>query len=428
MADDPLTYYELQSCVGKGNFGDVYKSINKVTHEVFAIKIINMEETEEDINILIQEINLLSQLRSPYFTNYVKTFVRGTTMWIVMEYCGGGSCSELLKYLGKLNEQCVALIIRDTLKGLEYLHSQRKIHRDVKAANILLTEKGEVKLADFGVSSQIGVTQVKRDTFVGTPFWMAPEIITCKNGYNEKVDIWSLGITTIELATGSPPLSENNPMKVLFDIPDLPAPLLKGDNYSCNIKAFVAACLQKNPKLRPSCNILSQTPFVTKIRRNTSLVPLILKKQEKMREKNITPKSRISLEKLVNMTNGAREDYWQLSTIRTRGRNLSRSPMSPITGELSASNAMTEETTPELDMPSKKLQLGYSDYLKYVILYALDKVRSRASTEVTKLDVDTLKATMEEFEKRQPGISCALVEEIFFRVRDQRLFTVHESN
>jgi len=201
-------------------------------------------------------------------------------MWIVMEYCGGGSCADLLKCHNSLNEDIVCFIVRETLKGLEYLHSEKKIHRDIKAANILLTSQGAVKLADFGVSGQITATHVRKDTFVGTPFWMAPEIITRKQGYNEKVDIWSLGITAIELITGSPPYSNMEPMKVLFQIPKNAPPLLTGPNYSEYIKEFVRFCLIKNASNRPSASILLKTKFIRQCRRHVNLISLIEQKDK----------------------------------------------------------------------------------------------------------------------------------------------------
>lgn len=198
----PSSLYSIKQCVGRGNFGDVYKACEKVSGKVVAVKVVNLEHTDEDINLLAQEIFFLAELKSPYITNYITTMTEDVSMWIIMEYCGGGSCADLLRniYNCGLPESKSAYITREVLKGLEYLHEQKKIHRDIKAANILLTDEGKVKLGDFGVSGQIRAT-LKRGTFVGTPFWMAPEVVSKdSDGYDEKADIWSLGITVYELA------------------------------------------------------------------------------------------------------------------------------------------------------------------------------------------------------------------------------------
>lgn len=184
--------------------------------------------------------------------------------------------ADLLSHCKKpLTETQIAVVARDILKGLDYLHKMRKIHRDVKAGNILLTTKGDIKLADFGVSGQLSDTMAKRLTLIGTPFWMAPEVIQ-ETGYDVKADIWSLGITAIEMAESKPPYADIHPMRAIFLIPSRPPPTLsKPDNYSEDFRDFIAKCLTKKPDDRPSASELLKHPFITKARTATELVPLI---------------------------------------------------------------------------------------------------------------------------------------------------------
>ncbi|KAF2764089.1 Pkinase-domain-containing protein [Teratosphaeria nubilosa] len=311
MADE----YQVLEQLGSGSFGVVYKALEKATGEYVAIKHIDLEGSDDDIREIQQEISLLATCSSEHVTRYRASFVRGTKLWIVMEYLGGGSCLDLLKP-GPIAEQYIAIIMRELLEGLDYLHSTGKIHRDIKAANILLSEDGRVKIADFGVAAQLTNIKSQRLTFVGTPFWMAPEVIQ-EYGYDFHADIWSLGITAMEMALGEPPRSDVHPMKVLFLIPKERAPRLEGNKWSREFKEFVALCLNKDAEKRPSARALLKHAFIRRAGKTELLQELVQKTRRYevsglAREKD----TKYYEETLKPISREEEEDEWVFETVR----------------------------------------------------------------------------------------------------------------
>lgn len=270
---DPTKDFNLLEKLGEGSYGSVFKAVHLKTQTLTAIKRVPVDNDLEEI---LNEIKIMKQCRSPYIISYYGSYFKDNELWIVMEYCGAGSVSDLMRITDKvLSEDQISVVVRDALKGLVYLHSLRKIHRDIKAGNILLNEKGESKLADFGVSGQLSDTMAKRQTVIGTPFWMAPEVIQ-EVGYDVKADLWSLGITCIEMAEGKPPYSNIHPMRAIFMIPSRPPPkLTEPDKWSKEFNDFIAKCLTKNPEQRPHASELLKHGFVTKAKATSILLPLI---------------------------------------------------------------------------------------------------------------------------------------------------------
>ncbi|KAI0750854.1 Pkinase-domain-containing protein [Daedaleopsis nitida] len=310
---NPASQYTLLEKLGTGSFGTVYKAIHNDTKQIVAIKQIDLEDSDDDISEIQQEIASLAQCDSEYVTRYYGSFVVAYKLWIVMEYLAGGSCLDLLK-AGVFTEAHIAVMMRELLLGLDYLHSEGTIHRDIKAANVLLSASGKVKLADFGVAAQL--TSTLRHTFVGTPFWMAPEVIR-QAGYDAKADIWSLGITAIEMAKGEPPLAEYHPMRVLFLIPKAKPPVVDGA-FSLAFKDFVAQCLTKDPHSRPTTKELLQHRFIRGARKTSYLTELIERYQDyRTRSPGKGPQYYQATIRNSGAWDGTLRSEWDFNTIRT---------------------------------------------------------------------------------------------------------------
>ncbi|XP_061651607.1 TRAF2 and NCK interacting kinase a isoform X8 [Phyllopteryx taeniolatus] len=270
---EPAGIFELVELVGNGTYGQVYKGRHVKTGQLAAIKVMDVTgDEEEEIKAEINMLKKYSHHRNiaTYYGAFIKKNPPGIDdqLWLVMEFCGAGSVTDLIKNTkgNSLKEEWTAYICREILRGLTHLHQHKVIHRDIKGQNVLLTENAEVKLVDFGVSAQLDRTVGRRNTFIGTPYWMAPEVIACDENpdatYDFKSDLWSLGITAIEMAEGAPPLCDMHPMRALFLIPRNPAPRLKSKKWSKKFQLFIESCLVKSHGQRPSTEQLLKHPFI----------------------------------------------------------------------------------------------------------------------------------------------------------------------
>ncbi|XP_063990235.1 serine/threonine-protein kinase mig-15 isoform X4 [Diachasmimorpha longicaudata] len=270
---DPAGIFELIEVVGNGTYGQVYKGRHTKTGQLAAIKVMDVtEDEEEEIKLEINVLKRYSNHRNiaTYYGAFVKKSPPGKDdqLWLVMEYCGAGSVTDLVKSTKgqSLKEEWIAYISREILRGLSYLHSNKVIHRDIKGQNVLLTDNAEVKLVDFGVSAQLDRTIGRRNTFIGTPYWMAPEVIACDENpdatYDNRSDLWSLGITALEMAESQPPLCDLHPMRALFLIPRNTPPRLKSKKWAKKFQGFIETVLVKDYHQRPYTEQLLKHPFI----------------------------------------------------------------------------------------------------------------------------------------------------------------------
>ncbi|KAI9095250.1 hypothetical protein DFS34DRAFT_627212 [Phlyctochytrium arcticum] len=293
---NPREIFQIEEKLGEGAFGAVFKAVLKQTGFVIAIKEVLVGKVNDRESIQ-REINMLRQCRHQNTVQYYGCVnVDDDSIWILNDYCGAGSITDCIEITeSTFSEEQIAIILAAALEGLAFLHSRHIVHRDVKCANILLTESGAVKIGDFGVSQKLTQTVCVRNSIVGTPYWMSPEVITGSD-YGTEADIWSLGITAIEMTDGVPPHSDVHPMRAMFKIPFLPPPtLLHPQIYSETFNDFIASCLIKDPKARPTAKDLLKHPFLSRHvgqQQNKDMrAPLLQKVQEVLSKRALAKKN-----------------------------------------------------------------------------------------------------------------------------------------
>lgn len=311
--EDPEKIFTDLFEIGHGSFGAVYYAKNSKTNEIVAIKKMSIQgrHSSEQWEDIAKEVTFLQSLRHVNCVAYRGCYMREETAWLVMEYCLGSASNLIDVHKKPLQEEEIAAICQGALRGLEYLHGRNTIHRDIKAGNILLTDDGTVKLADFGSASIASPAK----SFVGTPYWMAPEVILAmdEGQYDGKSDIWSLGITCIELAEQKPPLFNMNAMSALYHIAQNDSPSLnQNENWSDHFRNFVNACLSKDPGVRPTATACLQDSFITRTRQPDVLLVLIKRTKVAVLEQDNLQSQRFQKKILLGIAEGnedAKEDY-----------------------------------------------------------------------------------------------------------------------
>eukprot|EP01091_Cochliopodium_minus_P006685 TRINITY_DN16693_c0_g1_i1.p1 TRINITY_DN16693_c0_g1~~TRINITY_DN16693_c0_g1_i1.p1 ORF type:complete len:469 (-),score=131.04 TRINITY_DN16693_c0_g1_i1:99-1409(-) len=277
---DPKQLYSDWVKIGEGSTGSVFKCKHNKTNQMAALKVLEITEENERFSVE-NEIKVMKTSNHPNIVHYFASYVHDDKLWVAMEYMSGGSLTQIIS-ICKMTEPQIASVCRDVLRGLEYLHNQKRIHRDIKSDNILLSYFGDIKLADFGYCAQLTSSLEKRNSVVGTPYWMAPELVRGLD-YDQRVDIWSLGVMAVEMAEGEPPYLDYPPVKALFLIATHCCPELRKLEYWSDLfKDFKNRCVEMDFNQRPSASTLLKHPFLKLACPTKNLAPVIAKAKERI--------------------------------------------------------------------------------------------------------------------------------------------------
>ncbi|XP_026228184.1 serine/threonine-protein kinase 10 [Anabas testudineus] len=407
---NPNDIWEIVGELGDGAFGKVYKAKNKETGILAAAKVIETK-SEEELEDYMVEIDILAKCDHRYIVKLLDAFFHDNKLWIMIEFCPGGAVDATMLELDRgLTEPQIKVVCRQMLEALNYLHSMKIIHRDLKAGNILLMLDGDIKLADFGVSAKNTKTLQRRDSFIGTPYWMAPEVVMCETmkdaPYDYKADIWSLGITLIELAQIEPPHHELNPMRVLLKIAKSEPPTLEQPHkWSQEFKDFLRKALDKNPETRPTAAQLLEHPFVSSVTSNRPLRELVAEAKAEVMEEIEDNREEGEEDDAMEVTLPSVKEPCQTSQTSLEG-DQSPDNMSPTTTtptplprKEAASHTVTEEQPgPNMGFPVPLPRQKLADKLADDATLESEKSESEASTKTSNSDsgIEDGKSTSEE--------------------------------
>uniref|UniRef100_UPI003AAD556C serine/threonine-protein kinase 10 n=1 Tax=Centroberyx gerrardi TaxID=166262 RepID=UPI003AAD556C len=402
---NPNDIWEIIGELGDGAFGKVYKARNKETEALAAAKVIETK-SEEELEDYIVEIDILAKCDHRYIVKLLDAFYHDNKLWIMIEFCPGGAVDATMLELDRgLMEPQIKVICRQMLEALVYLHSMKIIHRDLKAGNILLMLDGDIKLADFGVSAKNTKTLQRRDSFIGTPYWMAPEVVMCETmkdaPYDYKADIWSLGITLIELAQIEPPHHELNPMRVLLKIAKSEPPALDQPNkWSREFKDFLKKALDKNPESRPTAAQLIEHPFVSSVTSNRPLRELVAEAKAEVMEEIEDNREEGEEDDAAELTVPPGKEPCQTSQTSLEGDQSSPTTPSPTTPVPVPREEARPDTPAEGDpggvvvvpvplprqTPHQEDQAELGDKLPEEVILESEKSESEASTKTSSSD------------------------------------------